>query len=72
MVGHVPLGLLSRAARSFWMYWGASLNWSVFAIVFAVLAAGYPEEVASVRRVISGRGSAARSATFRGRRILTQ
>ena len=36
----------------FWMYWGASLNWSVFAICFAVLAAGRPEEVASVRRVI--------------------
>ncbi|MGB0012964.1 MAG: hypothetical protein WBQ03_15250 [Candidatus Sulfotelmatobacter sp.] len=42
-----------------WMYWGASLNWSVFAICFAVLAAGHPEEVASVRRMISfGRRSA--------------
>ena len=38
---------------AFWMYWGASLNWSVFAICFAVLAAGHPEEVASVRRMIS-------------------
>jgi len=27
---------------AFWMYWGASLNWSVFAICFAVLAAGHP------------------------------
>jgi len=47
---------------AFWMYWGASLNWSVFAICFAVLAAGHPEEVASVRRVISSwRRSAAPS-----------
>jgi thiosulfate dehydrogenase (quinone) large subunit len=38
---------------AFWMYWGASLNWSVFAICFAALAAGRPEEVASLRRVIS-------------------
>jgi uncharacterized membrane protein YphA (DoxX/SURF4 family) len=46
----------------FWMYWGASLNWSVFAICFVVLAAGHPEEVVSVRRLISaGRRSAARS-----------
>jgi len=44
---------------AFWMYWGASLNWSVFAICFAVLAVGHPEEVASVRRVIAfGRRSA--------------
>ena len=44
---------------AFWMYWGASLNWSVFAICFAVLAVGHPEEVASVRRMISlGRRSA--------------
>ena len=40
---------------AFWMYWGASLNWSVFAICFAVLAAGHPEKVASVRRMISAR-----------------
>ena len=38
---------------AFWMYWGASLNWSVFAICFAVLAVSHPEEVASVRRMIS-------------------
>jgi thiosulfate dehydrogenase [quinone] large subunit len=38
---------------AFWMYWGASLNWSVFAICFAVLAFGHPEEVASVRNMIS-------------------
>jgi thiosulfate dehydrogenase (quinone) large subunit len=47
---------------AFWMYWGASLNWSVFAICFAVLAGGHPEEVASVRSMISsGRRSSARS-----------
>jgi len=40
---------------AFWMYWGASLNWSVFAICFAVLAGGHPEEAASVGRVISSR-----------------
>jgi len=34
---------------------GASLNWSVFAICFAVLAGGHPEEAASVSRVISSR-----------------
>ena len=44
---------------AFWMYWGASLNWSVFAICFAVLAAGRPEEVASVRRMISSARRAA-------------
>jgi thiosulfate dehydrogenase (quinone) large subunit len=44
---------------AFWMYWGASLNWSVFAICFAVLAAGRPEEVASVRRMISSARPAA-------------
>ena len=44
---------------AFWMYWGASLNWSVFAICFAVLAAGRSEEVASVRRMISVRRRAA-------------
>ena len=38
---------------AFWMYWGASLNWSVFAICFVALAAGNPEEAASVRRFIS-------------------
>jgi thiosulfate dehydrogenase (quinone) large subunit len=44
---------------AFWMYWGASLNWSVFATCFLVLAAGRPEEVASVRSMISsGRRSA--------------
>jgi thiosulfate dehydrogenase [quinone] large subunit len=38
---------------AFWMYWGASLNWSVFAICFLVLAAGHPEEAASLRRMFS-------------------
>ena len=47
---------------AFWMYWGASLNWSVFVICFAVLAAGHPEEVASVHHMISsGRLSSAHS-----------
>lgn len=36
-----------------WMYWGASLNWSVFAICFVVLAAGHPEKAASVRRIVA-------------------
>lgn len=47
---------------AFWMYLGASLNWSGFAICFVVLAVGHPEEVASVRRMITAaRRSAARS-----------
>jgi thiosulfate dehydrogenase (quinone) large subunit len=44
---------------AFWMYWGASLNWSVFAICFVALAAGRPEEVASLRRVIFPGGRSA-------------
>jgi uncharacterized membrane protein YphA (DoxX/SURF4 family) len=47
------IGLLSRVASIFGMYWGASLNWSAFAICFAVLAAGRPEETASLHRLIS-------------------
>ncbi|MFZ0633471.1 MAG: DoxX family membrane protein [Acidobacteriaceae bacterium] len=47
------------AHAAFWMCWGASLNWSVFAICFAILAAGHPEEVISVRRMISTRHRAA-------------
>lgn len=35
----------------FWMYWGASLNWSVFLLCFLVLALGRPEEVWSLRHV---------------------
>ena len=47
------------AHSAFWMYWGASLNWSVFAICFAALAASRPEEVWSISRVIHWkRGSA--------------
>ena len=46
---------------AFWMYWGASLNWSIFAICFAVLAAGQPEQVASLRRVMSARSRSAAS-----------
>jgi thiosulfate dehydrogenase (quinone) large subunit len=38
---------------AFWMYWGASLNWSVLALCFIVLAAGNPEEVASLRSMLS-------------------
>ncbi len=45
---------------AFWMYWGASLNWSVFAICFAAIASGHPEDVASVHRMIfTARRSAA-------------
>ena len=47
------------AHAAFWMYWGASLNWSVFAICFAVLAAGRPEEVWSVRLMIHPKTGAA-------------
>jgi thiosulfate dehydrogenase [quinone] large subunit len=43
------------AHSAFWMYWGASLNWSVFAMCFVVLAVGRPEEVWSVRRMIPGK-----------------
>lgn len=42
---------------AFWMYWGASLNWSVFAICFVVLAAGHPEEAMSVGHMLSARRS---------------
>lgn len=38
------------AHAAFWMYWGASLNWSVFALCFAVLILGRPEERWSLRR----------------------
>ena len=56
-----------------WMYWGASLNWSVFAICFALLAVGRPEEVASVRRIISaGRRSEATRSNLRFYTTLTQ
>lgn len=34
---------------AFWMYFGASLNWSVFALCFALLVVSRPEEVLSVR-----------------------
>ena len=34
-----------------WMYWGASLNWSVFALCFAALAWGRPDDIFSVRRI---------------------
>jgi thiosulfate dehydrogenase [quinone] large subunit len=44
---------------AFWMYWGASLNWSVFAICFAVLAAGRPEEVWSIGGMIHSKPGAA-------------
>lgn len=33
---------------AFWMYWGASLNWSILAICFFVLALGRPEELWSL------------------------
>jgi thiosulfate dehydrogenase [quinone] large subunit len=49
------------AHAAFWMYWGASLNWSVLAICFAVLAAGRPEEVWSIGRMIRSKPGAADS-----------
>jgi thiosulfate dehydrogenase [quinone] large subunit len=39
---------------AFWMYWGASLNWSTFALCFLVLAIGRPEELWSLRSLGSG------------------
>ena len=47
------------AHAAFWMYWGASLNWSVFAMCFVVLAVGRPEEVWSVGRMIHSKPGAA-------------
>jgi thiosulfate dehydrogenase (quinone) large subunit len=38
------------AGAAFWMYWGASLDWSVFALCFVMLMLGRPEEVWSLRR----------------------
>jgi uncharacterized membrane protein YphA (DoxX/SURF4 family) len=37
---------------AFWMYWGASLDWSVFALCFVVLILGRPEERWSLRHLI--------------------
>ena len=36
-------------SAAFWKYWGASLNWSVFAICFLALMLGRPEELWSLR-----------------------
>lgn len=36
----------------FWMYWGASLDWSVFALCFAVLLFGRPEQRWSLRHLV--------------------
>ena len=47
------------AHAAFWMYWGASLNWSVFAMCFVVLAVGRPEEVWSIRRMIRSKSGRA-------------
>lgn len=33
------------AHAPFWQYWGASLNWSIFALCFLVLMLGRPEDV---------------------------
>jgi hypothetical protein len=45
------------------------LNWSVFAVCFAVLTAGRPEEEWSIRRMIHGRlrGTATLSSKMSGR-----
>lgn len=34
---------------AFWRYWGASLNWSILAVCFAILALGRPEELWAFR-----------------------
>lgn len=34
---------------AFWQYWGASLNWSILALCFVVLAIGRPEEVWAIQ-----------------------
>jgi thiosulfate dehydrogenase [quinone] large subunit len=34
---------------AFWQYWGASLNWSIFALCFIVLAVGKPEDLWTIR-----------------------
>jgi hypothetical protein len=39
------------AHAAFWMYWGASLNWSVFALCFVVLAIGHPEDIWSLKQL---------------------
>jgi uncharacterized membrane protein YphA (DoxX/SURF4 family) len=38
------------AQAAFWQFWGASLDWSVFALCFVVLMLGRPEEILSLRR----------------------
>jgi uncharacterized membrane protein YphA (DoxX/SURF4 family) len=38
------------AAAPFWEYWGASLDWSIFTLCFAVLMLGQPEQVWSLSR----------------------
>jgi len=35
---------------AFWMYWGASLNWSILALCFVILIIGRPEDLWSLRR----------------------
>jgi thiosulfate dehydrogenase [quinone] large subunit len=37
------------AHAAFWQYWGASLNWSILAVCFVVLALGRPEDVWAIR-----------------------
>jgi len=34
---------------AFWRYWGASLDWSIFALCFVALMMGRPEEVWALR-----------------------
>jgi hypothetical protein len=57
--GHVALRGYPGAHSAFWMYLGASLNWSVFAMCFVVLAVGRPEEVWSIGRTIRSKPDAA-------------
>jgi len=36
---------------AFWQYWGASLNWSILAVCFIVLALGRPEDLWALRSI---------------------
>ena len=38
------------ADAAFWQYWGASLDWSIFALCFVVLMLGQPEQAWSPSR----------------------
>jgi thiosulfate dehydrogenase [quinone] large subunit len=37
---------------AFWQYWGASLDWSIFALCFIAMIFGRPEQLLSLSRVL--------------------